>query len=209
MVKGRRLLLKREKKKCTCLGFIKRLKIPTTCSLPAPTCLYSCDCWVTAAQPHNMRQKCQVSHAHGLGCVLYTFGSQAREDSEHAKFKVNSRESSKATSRCWELPCNFFLFVPILHSLLLTGWRFLYKTVTIVFISRYGTQQEMAKHQQVFCTKELVTNQGRRTHPNLQQLQNDCAAFYHFISMMRNYMPSSGFELFIPGTKSWPFLSKP
>lgn len=41
--KGRRLLLNR-KINGTCLGFTQRLKIPTTCSLLAPTCLYGCDC---------------------------------------------------------------------------------------------------------------------------------------------------------------------
>lgn len=125
MVKERKTHSQRQRN-CTCLGFMQRLKIPTTCSLLAPTCLYRRDCWVMAAQPRNLRQKHQVSHARGLGCVLYAAGSQAREDLEHAKFKANSRETSEATSCCWELPCHFFLFVPIPHGLLLTGWRVLY-----------------------------------------------------------------------------------
>ena len=116
------------------------IKIPTTCSLLAPTCLYGCDCWVTAAQPHNTHQKCQLSHARGLGCVLHASGSQAREDMEHAKFKVNSRETSEATSCCWERPCDFFLFVPVLHGLLLTGWRLLYTIASVRLGSRQGTK---------------------------------------------------------------------
>lgn len=145
---------------------MQRLKIPTTCSLLAPTCLYSCDRWVMAAQPRNMHQKCQVSHAHGLGCVLYAFGSQAREDSEHAKFKVNSGETSEATSCCWELPCYFFLFVPILHGLLLTGWRLPYTTATAGFISRHGDRARNSKASVRLLHKDLVPGR-EKTPPTL------------------------------------------
>lgn len=149
LAKGRRFLLKRN---YTCLCSMKRLKIPKTCRLRAPTCLYSCDSWVTAAQPRNTRQKMpSITCSWAWLCAL-CFGSQGKEDLEHAKFKVNSRETSEATSCCWERPCNSFLFVPVLHGLLFTGWR-LYTTGTVGFICRYGTEQETAKHWSVFCTK--------------------------------------------------------
>lgn len=129
---------------------MQRWKIPITRSLLAPTCLYSRGCWVTAARARNLRQKRRASHAPGLGPGLCAAGSQAREDSEHAKFKVNSRETSEATSCCWELPWHFFLLVPIPHGQLLAGWRALY-TAAPQHWSQMG--QETGKHQDGFCTK--------------------------------------------------------
>lgn len=163
-VKGR-LLLKR-RRNCTCLGFIQRLKILTTCSLLAPTCLYSCDCWVMAAQPRNMRQKCQVSHAPGLGRVLYAFGSQAREDSERAKFKVNSRDQQGHLL----LLGTALQFLPVCpHSSQPAPYRMKtssYNSHHRIYLQTWGR----ARHSKSVCLllKDLVTREGEHT-PNLEQ----------------------------------------
>lgn len=157
-----------KRKYYTCLGFVQRWKIPTTRSLLAPTCLYSRGCWVTAAQPRNLRQKRRVSHAPGLGPVLRAAGSQAREDSEHAKFKVNSRETSEATSCCWELPCHFLLFVPILHGQLLAGWRVLY---TAAPQDWSADRVRNSKAPGWLLHKDLATRERERAPPTLRSHQ--------------------------------------
>lgn len=167
VVKGR-LLLKR-RRNCTCLGFIQRLKIPTNRSLLALTCLYSCDRWVTAAQPRNTLQKCQVSHAPGLGRVLYALGSQAREDSEHAKFKVNSRDQQGHLL----LLGTALQFLPVCpHSSQPAPYRMktsLYNSHHRIYLQ---TWDRARKRRASVCLllKDLVTNEGENTH-NLEQPQ--------------------------------------
>lgn len=167
VVKGRFLLKRR--RNCTCPGFIQRLKIPTTCSLLAPTCLYSCDRWVMAAQPRNMRQKCQVSHAPGLGRVLYAFGSQAREDSEHAKFKVNSRDEQGHLL----LLGTALQFLPVCpHSSQPAPYRMKTSLCNSHHRTYLQTWDRTRKRRASVCLllKDLVAKEGENTH-NLQQSQ--------------------------------------
>lgn len=65
--------------------------------------------------------------------------------------------------------------------------------------------QETGKHQDGFCTKTWRPWR-ERAPPDLEKPHqtpyNYHAAFCNFISLMRNYRPSSGCECLVPGTKS-------